>query len=500
MLGRDAQQRPLNCLGTDGMVKQLRPVRVSALPEPPEGLAGDLDARPGEGVDGRATQSSDLVEATAPGLLLLVIAFLLIPGTFQVAGSVLSPYRVLLLGMFPFLVRRWVKDTGGRPATVDLLMLAGCLWLGLALLANHGLGSIPRATIMVVEMFGGYLVGRTLIRNRIDHKNYFHFLTLAFLALMPFVVLEALTLINIPAKIAGFVLTIPPRTTWLGYRLGIHRAEGTFEHPILLGMVASMGVANVAYIWRDRLIQGVPRTMLFVGTVFLTVSTGPLLSVAIQLSLIAWDRVLGFLRLRWLLLGYLALFSLLLLRIGQEFQIREFIVDHLSMSPDSAQGRLVNFDYGMMEVRRHPFFGIGLGDWTRPWWRANEFTFDNFWLGFAMRYGVPTFGFLILAMGFGFARIAMQKTLTPEEADYRRGYLMTLLGITLVLGTVYIWNATFVFVMIYIGAGGWFYLQPREADDREVAARRRRAAQARAFVAVPTMAGTATSDRGKVPA
>jgi hypothetical protein len=459
------------------MVKQLRLVRVSALSEPP----GDLDAVLSERADIQVTQGSASAKATAPGLLLLVVVFLLIPGTFQIAGSVLSPYRVLLLGMFPFLVRRWVADTDGHPATVDLLMLAGCLWLGLALLVNHGLGAIPRATIMVVEMFGGYLVGRTLIRNRIDHKTYFHFLTLAFLVLLPFVVLEALTLINIPAKIAGLVLTIPPRTTWLGYRLGIHRAEGTFEHPILLGMVASMGVANVAYIWRDHLIQAVSRTLLFAGTVFLTVSTGPLLSVALQLSLMAWDRVLAFLRFRWLLLTYLALLGLLLLRIGVEFEIREIIVDHLSMSPASAQGRLVNFDYGLMEVRQHPVFGIGLNDWTRPWWRAGESTFDNFWLGFAMRYGLPTFGFLALAWGLSFARIAMQKTLSPEEADYRRGYLMTLMGLTIVLGTVYIWSATFVFVMIYIGAGGWFYLQPKEVDTRAIEVRNRRAAQARAF-------------------
>ena len=248
-----------------------------------------------------------MAAATAPGLLLLVVAVLLIPGTFQVAGSVLSPYRVLLLAMFPFLVRRWVTDTGGRPATTDILMLASCLWLGLSLVANHGLGTIPRATIVFVEMFGGYLVGRTLIRNRIDHKNYFRFLTLAFLVLLPFVVLEALTLVNIPRKIAELVLTLPPRTTWLGYRLGIHRAQGTLEHPILFGLVASMGVANVAYIWRDSLREAVPRTLLFVGMVFMTVSTGPLLSVFIQLSLMAWDRALAFLRFRWLLLAYLVL-------------------------------------------------------------------------------------------------------------------------------------------------------------------------------------------------
>jgi hypothetical protein len=474
------------------MVKQLRPARVSAFPASPD---------PSD----RSASSLVVTTATAPHLLLLVVAFLLIPGTFQIAGSVLSPYRVLLLGMFPFLVRRWVSDTGGRPAATDLLMLASCLWLGLSLVVNHGLGTIPRATIVFVEMFGGYLVGRTLIRNRIDHKNYFRLLTLAFLVLLPFVVLEALTLINIPRKIADLVLTLPPRTTWLGYRLGIHRAQGTLEHPILFGLVASMGVANAAYIWRHSLRDALLRTLLFVGTVFLTVSTGPLLSVFIQLCLIAWDRALAFLRFRWLLLAYVVLFGLLMVRIGAEFEIRQFIVDNLSFSQASAEGRFVVFDYGMMEVSRHPLFGIGLSDWTRPWWRANEPTFDNFWLGHAMRYGLPTFGFLVLAWSLNFARIAMQKTLSSEEMDYRRGYLITLTGLTIVLGTVNIWSATAVFVMVYIGAGGWFYLQPREAETRDAEARSRRAAQARAFGTGPTVSGgTAMNDRsrqsGRMPA
>lgn len=432
---------------------------------------------------------------------MLIIGVLLIPGTFQVAGSVLSPYRVLLLALFPFLMRRWITDTGGRPATTDLLMLASCTWLGLALIANHGLSTIPRAVIMVVELFGGYLVGRTLIRNRVDHKNYFRFLTIAFLVLMPFVVLEMLTGFNTIRTIADLVLSVPRRQGNLGQRFGFVRAQGPLEHPILFGMVASMGVANAYYIYR-RSTQGILRAGFFTFMTFSSLSTGPLLSVFCQLCLIAWDRAFAFLRFRWLMLAYLALLAVMALRIGAEFQLRDFIVNHLSYSSGSAEGRLVNLDYGLMEVKRHPVFGIGLNDWTRPWWRAGESTFDNFWLLQAMRFGLPTLIFLALAWAVSFVRIATQRTLSPEEADYRRGYLMTMIGLGIVLGTVFIWNATSVFVMIYLGAGGWFYLQPREAETRDLEARNRRAAQARAFGVVP--GGGAAEIRapqpGKAPA
>jgi hypothetical protein len=476
------------------MVKQLQPARVSALPATP-----DPAARPGP--------SRISAEATLPGLLLLIVVVLLIPGTFNLAGSVLAPYRLLLLALFPFLVRRWIADTGGHPSTVDLLVLASCLWLGLSLTVNHGLSTIPRTTIAFVELFGGYLVGRTLIRNRIDHKNYFRYLTLAFLFLMPLAVLEMLTGFNTLRTIADLVINVPRRQGNLGIRLGLIRAQGPLEHPILFGMVASMGVANVFYIYRKSL-GGAARAMFFAFMTFTSLSTGPLLSVLCQLCLMAWDRALAFLRFRWLLLAYLALLGLLAIRIGAEFEIREFIVSHLSYSQGSADHRLIVFDYGMMEVGRHPVFGIGLNDWVRPWWRAKEATFDNFWLGYAMRFGLPTFGFLALAWGLSFARIAMQKTLSPEETDYRRGYLITLTGLTIVLGTVHIWNATAVFVMIYLGAGGWFYLQPQAADTRDVEVRSRRAAQARAFgvgppVPVPAPGGRALRDMslqsGRVP-
>ena len=65
----------------------------------------------------------------------------------------------------------------------------------------------------------------------------------------------------------------------------------------------------------------------------------------------------------------------------------------------------------------------------------------------------------------------MQSTLTPREASYRTGYLITLAGLTITLGTVYIWSATSVFVCIYIGAGAWFYMRGRGGGHREAAAR-----------------------------
>ena len=77
----------------------------------------------------------------------------------------MSPSRTILLLIFPFLGWRWLRGDAGGPNVVDVLMLLSTAWLGLALTVNHGLGALPRSTILCVEIFGGYLVGRMLIRN-----------------------------------------------------------------------------------------------------------------------------------------------------------------------------------------------------------------------------------------------------------------------------------------------------------------------------------------------
>jgi hypothetical protein len=448
------------------MVEQTQPGRVSLSP-----ARSPLSSAP--------AASAVSAAATAPRLLLLVVVALMIPGTFQVAGTTLSPYRVLLLGLFPFLVWRWINGVAGRPNLVDTLMVLSACWSVLALVANHGLQIVPRGAITFVELVGGYLIGRMLILNQTDYRNFFRYMTIVFAVLMPLAVLENLTGINIPRMIMDVVLDIPPRQGNLGPRLGLVRAQGPLEHPILFGLVASMCVANVLYIYRNRFVKSVRLGLFFVFMVFTSVSSGPMLSVLCQLCLTAWDRMLAFLKIRWFLLGYLALLGLLILRIAAQFNLLDFVIQNLMFNPNTAGGRLIILDYGSREVMRNPVFGIGLNDWERPWWRKGSF--DNFWLLEAMRFGVPTLLFLVLAWVVSFVRIATETTLSPEAADYRRGYLITLVGLTITLGTVYIWNATSIFVWIYFGAGAWFYMQDRSDGREELAARARRAAQARSF-------------------
>jgi hypothetical protein len=419
---------------------------------------------------------------TAPWLMPLVVGCLLIPGNFALAGAQLSPNRLLLLLLLPYLVWQWLKGVAGRPNAVDILVLGSTTWLCLSLIVNHGLGYVTRGVILSVEIFGGYLIGRMLIRHRADYRRFFLLLICGFALLLPFALVEMLTGKNLIRPLFDPFFNIPPRQSNLGMRLGLVRSQTIFEHPILMGIVGSMGVANMLYIYRDRFVRSVQLAGFFVFMVFTTISSGPMLSVGLQLAMTFWDRLLGFLRWRWFLLAGLAGLGLLGLKLASEFHLLDFIIQNFMFNPETADGRLIILEYGSAEIARHPLFGIGTNDWVRPWYKKPSV--DNFWLGHAMRYGLPTFLFLAAAIAVSFARIATESTLDRRAASYRTGYLITLAGLVVTLGTVYIWGATAVFVMIYVGAGAMFYMHAEEtADD---GARARRAAQARAFAAGPS--------------
>jgi hypothetical protein len=418
---------------------------------------------------------------TAPWLLLMMIICLLIPGNFTIAGAQVSPNRLFLLLLGPVLAWRWLRGDAGRPNAVDLLMLFCTLWAGLALTINHGLGSLPRSLMICVEIFGGYLVGRMLIRNTADYKRFFFLLTCGFAILLPFALLEMLTGQNLLRSAFGKVFTMAGLEE-RGQRLGMTRSMTIFEHPILFGLVGSMAFANVLYIYRDRFWHSVRLAAFFALIVFTTISSAPMISIGLQLMMTAWDRTLWFVRGKWLILAGGGVMALVVVRLAAEFHLLDFLIQNLMFDPQTATGRIVIIEYASAEIARHPLFGIGLGEWVRPWYKSRSM--DNFWLNHGMRFGLPSLLFLLTAIGISAVRILGQSTLTAREKDYRTGYIIVLAGLIFILGTVYIWSATAVFVSIYIGAGAMFYMRaPATAPESAVLARR--ATQARAFDPAP---------------
>ena len=245
-----------------------------------------------------------------------------------------------------------------------------------------------------------------------------------------------------------------------------------FPHPILFGLFCSIIVANFFYVFYERTTGRLWKTLLAMAMTFMSLSSGPNLAMLIQLMLIGWERILRLFPPKWFILVFIGGAVLGMMQLAYPGGLVGFVIDTFAFNPQTGCGRLEILEYGGASVLRTrssaSALDLGLGP---PWWRPASV--DNYWLVIAMRYGLPALAFMWIGIALHAVRIMARRDLSEAAASYRKGYLIALAGLFLVLGTVHIWGAVSVFVMFYLGAGAWFYA----SDTPEPGpARRRRAA------------------------
>jgi hypothetical protein len=411
---------------------------------------------------------------TSALLLALFILTLLLPVFFHLGDLRLSPYRVFLLVMFVPLLVRLVGGRAGRLMPADIILGFYCLWVLVALYMNHGADRLPFAVVTVTELYGGYLVGRILVRNEADYRIVFRYLAFGLVVLAPFVVIEMLTGRMPISEILRPAVSTFEKAQLHDMRMGFYRAQAVFEHPILFGLFCSLAIANLFYIYRDRLPKGLLLSGLATGMTFASLSSAPLLSALLQFGMAAWGWVT---RNAWWTLVVLVGLAYVVVDLLSNRSPLAVLVTYLTFDAHNAYWRMHIWEYGTAEVWRNPVFGIGLNDWIRPAWM--HASVDNFWLLMAMRYGIP--GIALLVLGFAANLfVIMRRTLPETLRTYREGYVIAAIGLFMTLATVHMWGATAVFVMFYMGAGVWLANgapeKSEEPDRAEAVARRRRMA------------------------
>jgi hypothetical protein len=376
------------------------------------------------------------VKQAAAKAPLIGVAFylaLIVPLEFSVTlgGLRLSPYRVVLLLAFVPLLLRMVREN--RLNAADYLITAHALWALLALCLYGGLASgIESGGIYIVESLGAYLVGRMAVFALPESLTGIHFLREASRAVM-----------------GGSALPI------IEPRLGLHRAFGSFDHPILYGVFAASTFAAAYYvIGKERLkMRALAVLGLIAGSTFVSLSAGPFVALACQGLVLGWDRITKGIQLRWSILisGILLLWVAVTLASNRGF-VKVFI-SYFTFSPQSAYNRTLIWDYGSAEVARHPLFGIGLGDWIRAPWMSDSM--DNFWLLTAVRYGLPALMFLVGAIIYIGIKQAQMVSRDKELNRFRMGWVAIMVGLAVSGVTVHFWNALFAYFFFLIGTGAW---------------------------------------------
>jgi hypothetical protein len=387
---------------------------------------------------------------------LLVLAFLMPPETSVSIGSLrLSPYRIILLILVVPSLLHILSGKAGRLNGIDLAMLAHSIWCVIALGAYGGVSqALESGGIYFVECFGAYAMGRRYIRNVADFRALSIFIALVVCGLAAVAVPESLSHSHFTRETFRSILGGPALVP-IEPRMGLARAYGSFEHPILFGVFCSMAFATAWFVARPSL-PGI-RGWFLIGCIviasFVSLSAGAWMMLGMQIALIGWDWVTKGLPGRWgVLMGLIALVLVVVSLLSNRSPVQVFI-SYASFSPASSYNRILIWHYGTAEVGRHPLLGIGLGEWVRAPWMSTSM--DNFWLVIAVRYGLPALIFIVIGILLIVFKSTAQRSATAEWNRSRMAWITTVLGAAIAACTVHLWNNTFGFFMFIVGAGAW---------------------------------------------
>lgn len=394
-------------------------------------------------------------------LLLVFVLALFMPVGMEIAGLMISPMRLLLLlASVPLGVRLLSGQFGGVTRTDVLFLLHGA-WIFVALIAVHGTQRIPFAGITAVEIVGGYIVGRALVRSAADYRRMFRIILISLICMMPLAVFENLTGKQVIFDILRPIFDYVPERDPSAYgRMGLERVYGVFEHAILWGLFCSLTLANLVMMSRGSPVKITLAIGFSLYTTMLSLSSAPLLSCAMQLMLLCWYRATGG---HWKLLLGLAVLGYAAVDLLSNRSPLTVLISYLTFNPLSGYIRIHIFDYGWAAVMGSPIVGIGFNEWPKPSWLTSSV--DNFWLLEAMRYGLVGAVMLVGAIVVHIWNVARAPITDPDIRRLRIGHVITLAGACFTLATVHVWGTVAVFLMAYIGAGAWLYLSDHSAPD-----------------------------------
>lgn len=396
-------------------------------------------------------------------VLLLVLAFATPPElSLDLGGLRLSPYRLVVIAMLIPCVARIARGEVGKWHLADNAMLFHCLWVMLALVAYAGLGQgLESGGIYLFEAFGGYLIGRSLIRNSAQFLAVARLMLCVVLVMMLVAAVESVSG-NHFIRVASRTLFGGPPLPVIEPRLGLHRAFTSFDHPILYGIfcASTLGMAVYMPTSKGSKLGGYFRPLVSAAATFFSLSSGAFSALAVQMFLVGWDKVTHGIQYRWAaLLAIIGGVWGVLTLVSNRGPVKVFLT-YFTFSPGTGYNRLRIWEYGSAEVLRHPLVGIGLGDWERPSWMISG-SMDNFWLATAVRYGLPALLFLVFALGFVIYRQATVQTRDRTYRSCRSAWMVSMIGLSIAACTVHFWNALFCLFCFLIGSGAWMIDRPK---------------------------------------
>ncbi len=379
-----------------------------------------------------------------------------IPIIFYLGPVKLFFYKIILLISLLVIVPRFMNL---KKSALDYIVLIVCIWSTIAYVAVEGARALEGVGNLWIDMFFPYMMARVVIRGADDFYRFHSFVFKVIVCLIPFFLYEVLTgtppILEILSKFSATIPNVPHEL-----RLGLDRAQGPFDHPILLGVICysflSASILVLGYGKSNGVKFARSSVVFFAG--FTSLSSGPLAGAAAQFGLMMWNYFLRKIKKRFLLLSLAIAGFYILVDLVSNSTPLKVAFRYLAFNANTAWSRINIWQYGSENMFAHPVFGLGDGDWVRlPWMPASV---DMFWLLLGMRHGlVVFFGAMLMVIYPVVASIRLELT-DDRVSSYRYAYAFGLVSFFVAGWSVHFWNATLITFMFAVGSGVWV-LDPR---------------------------------------
>lgn len=402
----------------------------------------------------RQTDSPEWVPAGAwhlwPAILVAYAALMPRELSIVLAGASLAPYRLVLLGVLPYLLFRLVRAPV-RAHWIDLVAAFVSLWVIVSLLYHEPLARAAEVGLALALDFGlAYLAGRLCVRSTADFRRLFIALLPGLIAVTAILMVESLAQRHILRPFLAELLDLPAPVLQGQERLGLFRAAGPFPHQILGGVLTATLLPIAWFAVADLRLRTLA-VLVCCGMIF-TVSTAAIMAFLLCLTLI----VVYHTQLRsglplFALVAIAAITFVALVIAASESGLFSFVARRLTLSPGSGQWRVLIWQYAGAEALAHPLLGIGLRDWIRPSWMITD-SIDAHFLLWSMRFGMPAgIGALVVMLGAAIHLLRSASFQTLPARGVSTGIAFSILAIAFSGFTVALWEGVAAWMIMLSG-------------------------------------------------
>ena len=419
-------------------------------------------------------------------LAILFVVAIFIPVEFYVmAGSVrIETYRVVLGLSLIYAVLNF-KGILEQANLVDVLLIGLVVFAFASIWHNHDLQQAIESTgIYSIETLGAFYLARMYISTpeRFYQINQMFVVTLVSLTL--FSAYEAFAQHRFLHEIAKLITghdSLDFRLYMNYYiRNGVMRAASLFEHPILYASLLAMFFPFAFLLFRRtrNLFSGINVVALIIS-MFLTLSSAPLLSLIFQTIIAILVKFWNSARRLWVSLFFAMLAGSMLINAFSNRGFFGILISYLTFNPNTGYFRMLQWENSMDDIADNPILGIGLigpglHDWTRPYWIASWFgnSIDSFWLLLTLEHGLFAAGFLLLASLYASFNTL---NLLHKHSEYTRwmvtAWVLSFFSLILIGFTVDYFGKLQPMFFFTLGSIGWArnYAQwNRQAEEMEM--------------------------------